>query len=66
MVLAAEKKEFSELFVPTRESGKLYMIDDHIMSAVSGIIADANVLIDSGRLFCQQHLYSRCQPVLVE
>ena len=66
VVLAAEKKEFSNLFVPTRESGKLYKMDDHVMASVSGIIADANILVDSGRLFAQQHLYSRCQPVLVE
>ena len=37
MVLAAEKKEFSKLFVPTKESGKLYKMDDHILCAVSGV-----------------------------
>jgi len=46
VVLAAEKKEHSALFVPMRESGKLYKVDDHIMSAVSGVVADANYLID--------------------
>lgn len=50
VVLAAEKKEFSKLFVPTKESGKLYKMDDHIMSSVSGVVADANYLIDYGRL----------------
>ena len=35
-MLAAEKKETSKLFVPTRESGKLYKIDEHIIAAVSG------------------------------
>ncbi len=50
MVLAAEKKEFSSLFVPVRESGKLYKLDDHIMVSVSGVVADANYLIDLGRL----------------
>lgn len=52
VVLAAEKKEVSKLFVPTRESGKLYKIDDHIVCAVSGIVADANYLIDYSRLHC--------------
>ena len=66
MVLAAEKKEHSKLFVPTRESGKLYKIDDHILAAVSGVVSDANILIDAGRLHSQQHLYSRCTPILVE
>ena len=50
MVLAAEKKEVSNLFIPTRESGKLYKIDDHILASVSGVVADANFLIDYGRL----------------
>lgn len=48
--MAAEKKETSKLFVPTRESGKLYKIDDHVLCAVSGIVADANYLIDMARL----------------
>lgn len=50
MVLACEKKEASSLFVPTRESGKLYKVDDHILVSVSGVVADANTLIDVGRL----------------
>jgi len=50
VVLAAEKKEVSKLFIPTRESGKLYKIDDHILASVSGVVADANFLIDYGRL----------------
>lgn len=50
VVLAAEKKEVSKLFVPTRESGKLYKIDEHILGAVSGVVADANYLIDYARL----------------
>ena len=50
VVLAAEKKEASKLFVPTRESGKLYKMDDHIIMSVSGVVADANFLIDYGRL----------------
>ena len=48
--MAAEKKETSSLFVPTRESGKLYKMDDHILVSVSGVVADANMLIDQGRL----------------
>ena len=53
VVIAAEKKEFSKLFVPTRESGKLYKIDDHLLCAVSGVVADANYLVDYSRLHCQ-------------
>ena len=65
-MLAAEKKEVSKLFVPTRESGKLYKMDDHILTAVSGVVADANFLIDYGRLECQRHLFSHKEPQYVE
>ena len=54
------------MFVPTRESGKLYKMDDHIMASVSGVVADANYLIDYGRLHCQRHLYSHQEPIYVE
>lgn len=64
--MAAEKKEVSKLFVPTKESGKLYKMDEHILTSVSGVVADANFLIDYGRVFCQRHLYSHKEPVYVE
>lgn len=64
--MAAEKKEVSKLFIPTRESGKLYKIDDHILASVSGVVADANFLIDYGRLQCQRHLFSHKEPYYVE
>jgi 20S proteasome subunit alpha 3 len=66
VVLAAEKKEVSKLFVPMRESGKLYTIDEHILCSVSGVVADANYLIDYARLHSQQHLYSHKEPIYVE
>lgn len=66
VVLAAEKKEFTKLFVPTKESGKLYKMDEHILCSVSGVVADANFLIDYGRLQCQRHLYSHKENTYVE
>ena len=54
------------MFVPTRESGKLYKMDDHIMVSVSGVVADANFLMDYGRLQCQRHLYSHKEYIYVE
>lgn len=66
VVLAAEKKEFTKLFVPTRESGKLYKMDAHILCSVSGVVADANFLIDYGRVHCQRHIYSQHEPIYVE
>jgi 20S proteasome subunit alpha 3 len=52
--------------VPTRESGKLYKLDDHILVSVSGVVSDANVLIDMGRLTSQRHTYSQHTPIYVE
>jgi 20S proteasome alpha/beta subunit len=46
------KKKVSKLSIPTRELGKLYKIEDHILASVSGVVADANFLIDYGRLQC--------------
>ena len=70
VVLAAEKKEnFSAtvpMFVPSNESGKLYKMDSHIMVSVSGIVADANYLIDMGRLHCMRHTYAQRSPIYVE
>lgn len=66
VVLAAEKKEVSKLFVPTRESGKLSKVDDHILAAVSGVVADANYLIDYARVHAQRHIYSHNEPIYVE
>lgn len=64
--MAAEKKETSNLFVPTRESGKLYKMDEHILCSVSGVVADANVLIDMGRLHSQRHIYAQGTPIYCE
>lgn len=41
-------------------------MDDHIMTSVSGVVADANYLIDYGRLQCQRQLYSHHEPIYVE
>ena len=65
-MLAAEKKETSALFVPTRESGKLYKMDEHVLCSVSGVVSDANLLIDMGRLHAQRNLYSQGIPIYVE
>ena len=65
-MLATEKKEYTPLFIPTRESGKLYKVDDHIMTSVSGVVADATYLVDCARVDCQRHLYSHKTPAYVE
>lgn len=68
-MLAAEKKEGEpgvSMFVPTNESGKLYKIDNHLLVSVSGITADANLLVDMGRLASKRHTYSQKTPMYVE
>ena len=54
------------MFVPTNESGKLYKLDEHILVSVSGIVADANFLVDMARLQCKRHTYSQKTPIYVE
>merc|ERR1712137_670376 len=45
VVLAAEKLVTSKLLDPGLRSEKLYKLDDHVACVVSGITADANILI---------------------
>ena len=70
VVLACEKKESTSatvpMFVPTNESGKLYKMDDHILVSVSGVVADANMLIDNARVHAQRHIYSQGTPIYCE
>ena len=54
------------MFIPTNESGKLYKLDEHILVSVSGIVADANYLVDMARLHCKRHTYSQKTPIYVE
>ena len=70
VVLAAEKKETNSsgvsMFIPTNESGKLYKLDDHIICSVSGITADASILVDMARLASKRHTYMQKTPIYVE
>ncbi len=52
--------------MPTRESGKLYKIDDHIFASLSGVVMDGNYLMDMARVQCQRHLYAYHEPIYVE
>ena len=46
--------------------GKMYKIDDHIFAAISGLVSDANFLIDAARHACQSYLYTYKQNIPVE
>lgn len=49
MILATEKEEVSHLLEQSKHSEKIYPIDKHIYSVVSGLAADANTLIEFAR-----------------
>lgn len=49
VVLAVEKRITSKLIEPSSYE-KIFLIDDHIAAAPSGIIADARVLVDRASL----------------
>jgi len=66
VVLAAEKKITSKLLEPKTSSEKMYRLDNHIASAVAGITADANILINYARLEAQKYLMAYQEPIPVE
>lgn len=66
VVLAAERKTASKLLDTTKRSEKMYKTDQHIMCAVAGITADANILINQARLVAQRYTFSYQEPVPVE
>ncbi len=64
VVLAAEKLVTSKL-LDSVGSEKLYLIDDHIACVVSGITADANILVSQSRVAAQQYLLTYHEPMPV-
>jgi 20S proteasome alpha/beta subunit len=57
---------FSQLLETSKTLEKMYKIDNHVISAVAGITADANILINSARLSAQRHTLTYGEPVPVE
>ena len=41
-------------------------MDDHILVSVSGVVADANMLIDNARIHAQRNIYSQGTPIYCE
>lgn len=52
--------------VPTARSEKLVEIDSHCACAMSGIVGDARILIDHGRVEAQNHAFNFNEPMAVE
>jgi len=66
VILAGEKKVISKLLDKGTASEKLYIIDDHVVVAVAGITADANILINKLRLSAQRYMFQYQDHVPVE
>jgi len=66
VVLAAEKKILSKLLEIGTASEKMHKLDDHIAVAVAGVNSDANLLMNSARIFAQRHALSYSEQVPVE
>eukprot|EP00298_Acanthocystis_sp_HF-20_P007141 c16807_g2_i2.p1 GENE.c16807_g2_i2~~c16807_g2_i2.p1 ORF type:complete len:249 (+),score=97.83 c16807_g2_i2:31-777(+) len=66
VVLVAEKKITSKLLETSKSTEKMYKVDQHIATAVAGITADANILINHARLGAQRHLLTYSEPISVE
>jgi proteasome alpha subunit len=65
VVLAAEEKASSKL-QDTNFSWKIFQIDEHVGTAVSGLSSDARILVDQARIFAQSHRLTYDEPVDVE
>lgn len=65
VVLAAERRTTSEL-VEDGSVEKIFMIDNHIGAAASGLIADARVLIDNARVEAQVNRLRYDESISVE
>jgi 20S proteasome subunit alpha 3 len=66
VVLAAERKTTSKLLESNLSSEKMYRVDDHIASAVAGITADANIIINYARMSAQRYFFAYQDPMPVE
>mmetsp|Transcript_68877 Transcript_68877/g.192399 ORF Transcript_68877/g.192399 Transcript_68877/m.192399 type:complete len:250 (+) Transcript_68877:77-826(+) len=66
IVLAGEKQKSTSLLQPSKSSEKMYKLDDHVVTVVAGLTADANILINNARLQSQRYLYTYQEPMPVE
>merc|ERR1712070_357270 len=55
-----------ELLEPSKTSEKMYKLDDHVVTVVAGLTADANILINNARVNSQRYTYSYQEPMPVE
>ncbi len=65
VVLAAEKRKISPL-IDLESIEKIYVIDEHVAAAPSGLLADARVLIEYARQEAQVHRLLYDEPIDIE
>ncbi|MBA2862412.1 archaeal proteasome endopeptidase complex subunit alpha [Methanococcus maripaludis] len=65
VVLAVDRRITSKL-IDVSSIEKIFQIDDHIVAATSGLVADARVLIDRARLEAQMNRISYGEAITVE
>lgn len=66
IVLAAERKVTSKLLEQDTSSEKLYKLNDNITVAVAGLTADAEILINTARVYAQNYLQTYNEEIPVE
>jgi len=65
VVLAAEERTTSRLQDPNF-SWKIFEIDDHVGAAISGLSADARILVDQARIYAQSNKLTYDEPIDIE
>ena len=65
LVIAANETPESRLEDP-KFFMKIFQLDEHVGSAVAGLISDARVLIDQSRVYCQSNRLLYDEPVDIE
>ncbi len=65
VILAVDRRVTSKL-IEVCSIEKIFQIDDHIMAATSGLVADARVLIDRARVESQINKITYGEPITVE
>lgn len=66
IVLAAERKVTSKLLEQDTSKEKLYRLNDKITVAVAGLTADAEILINTARVYAQNYLRTYNEDIPVE
>jgi len=64
VVLAVEKRLTSTLIIP-KSVEKIIEIDQHLGCAMSGLVADARILVDKARIEAQNHVFTYNESIKV-